>query len=337
MSEPEPITLVTTKTTNPVGFVSISWYAYQMLQQKDPNTFYIVNEGHGSGYAEGYRIRGIFKGEERLAVDDIIYWGGAEYGRAPEPCAELAGKILFERMGGGFKVCEYRGYVDGYQWRPMEIIPYLNTNGPGEDQSYDGSIVYDQRVRWDGAHGDISPDYQNTASNNALVTEKQVSKFVADQLALISAGVGSVHHEPVADIAALKALVSTEQTDKEIILVEAENSIWRWDAEATTAPTASGAAVTTVVLPTDLEEDYGEDPTTPGRWIKLLNGASLILTSATPASIGFEDTDNDNVYTAKTATAGVSTEVARADHVHELTGVARVDQICWTTIQRSND
>ena len=204
-----------------------------------------------------------------------------------------------------------------YAWIPINPTPYLgNGNTTAGDQE-------------DGADINATPE---SASPTHVVTEKQVSQFVADQIALISSGIGSVHHAPVADIAALKALVSTDQTDKEIILVEAENSIWRWDAEATTAPTASGASPITVVLPTDLEEDYDEDPATPGRWIKLLNGASLILTSTTPAAIGFEDPNNDNVYTAKAATSGVSTEVARADHVHELVGVARVDQISWIEV-----
>lgn len=207
-----------------------------------------------------------------------------------------------------------------YEWVPINPIPYL---GNGDVAGVSG-----------GQDINATP---GSASPTKVVTEKQVSKFVSDQIALLSAGIGSVHHEPVADITALKALDSTEQTDKEIILVEAENSIWRWDAEATTAPTASGASTTTVVLPTDLEEDYAEDPTTPGRWIKLLNGASLILTSATPAQIGFEDPNNDNVYTTKAATAGVSTEVARADHVHELIGVVRTDQICWNNVVVTGD
>ena len=124
-----------------------------------------------------------------------------------------------------------------------DIVPAYPTLG-------NGNIKVDPEDDEDEGEN-INADYTQ-ASANYLVTEKQVSKFLADQIALLSTGIGSVHHAPVQSLAALAALASDEQTDKEIILVEDDNAIWRWDAQSTAEPTAAAVANKLVVLPTDL-------------------------------------------------------------------------------------
>lgn len=286
--------VTTTQTANTVKYVALAWATYVAIASKDANTIYFITD----------------KG--------IIFKGGTQMTTGVEMVnnyAALSASMPLDRLYIAADTRKLYYYDSTLQTPAFVEISKTEYLGNGSVDTNNGGA-------------EINRVY-GSASATQVVTEQQVSKFVADEIALLSSGVGSIHGEPVADLTALAALDSSELTDKMILLVEANNAIWRWDAEATATP-SSGANIS-VVLPTDLAEDYAEDASTPGRWIKLLNGSSLFLSDATPATIGFDDQDSDNVYAAISATAGVSDSPSRADHVHALSGVARIDQICWQT------
>ncbi len=65
-------------------------------------------------------------------------------------------------------------------------------------------------------------------------------------------------HIPVADLTAVKAIISTDRTDKMMVLVESLG-LYRFDAESSVASNND-----TVIRPTDIASDAS-----PGRWVKM--------------------------------------------------------------------
>lgn len=73
-----------------------------------------------------------------------------------------------------------------------------------------------------------------------------------------TSGLGNSIHVPVADLAAAKAIISTERADKMIMNIESLG-LYRYDLESVAVSNND-----TVIRPTDIASDA-----TPGRWIKM--------------------------------------------------------------------
>lgn len=105
---------------------------------------------------------------------------------------------------------------------------------------------------------DADLDFHGKRGTNGLAAAAGTDFVTLDQMNNALLGLNSTVHTPVADLAAAKAVISAEVTDKEIMLIEAMG-LYRYDADSVVASNDA-----TVIRPTFVASDAAA-----GRWIKI--------------------------------------------------------------------
>ncbi len=130
-----------------------------------------------------------------------------------------------------------------------------------EDKEIDSNIVALDAQGIIDVTPPLPTDDESLARYESDLDQDPIFPFIESRITTVE-GASDVRakalHAPVADIAALRAVVSSGLEDRMIILVEdTSNSGFRYDAQATEDDNGTG-----IIKPTDIS------PANPGRWFK---------------------------------------------------------------------
>lgn len=195
---------------------------------------------------------------------------------------------------------------------------YLNTG--------DGLVYYYSGTVWmKVAKEVITSGLSSSSTNDTVPSSKLVWDTINNLISDAVSGTGGSVHPPVQSLSELAAL--TDAVDKMICLVEDTGELYRFDAEAEMTgapgevPGANGGVWIKVRGAIEVDSTYltwsDGKLTLNGTWVNSLSKVTLTNTAAKALS--------------STASAGSSSEAARADHVHPTTGLALEEDVKWRT------
>lgn len=192
--------------------------------------------------------------------------------------------------------------------------------------SADGLVYYYSGSTWVTlAKQVITSGLDSSATDETIPSAKLVWTTINNMIADAASGSGGSLHPPVQSLSDLAAL--TDGVDKMICLVEDTGELYRFDAEAEMTgapgevPGANGGVWIKVRGAIEINSDYlmwsDGKLTLNETWVNSLSKLTLTNTAAKALS--------------STASAGSSSEAARADHVHPTTGLALEEDVKWRT------